>query len=218
VAVEYRRVGVLDKAFDHFAAAVDLDPADAASHEGMARIWRDWGAPQLGLGSAYRAVHFAPRSAGAANTLGTVLQALGHLPEAPEAESWYGRALLLEPRAWYALNNICYVRIMRRQPSALSVCEEAAAAAGPATAVAKNNLALAFAASGDMAGAQQWFRRANTPSVAAYNYGITLMATRDYAGAAVAFADALDADPTSTLAAQRARQARQATSGKGHPQ
>jgi tetratricopeptide (TPR) repeat protein len=213
-AIEYRRVGIMDKAFDHFAAAVALDQGDASSHEGMARIWRDWGTPQLGLGSAYRAVHFAPGSAAAANTLGTLLQALGHLPE---AETWYGRALSLEPGAWFALNNICYVRIMRRQPTALEICEKAAAAS-PNTATAKNNLALALAASGDMVGAKQWFRRAGTPAVAAYNYGIALMATRDYAGAAVAFADALDADPTSTLAAQRARQARLATIGKGQAQ
>lgn len=207
VALEYRRVGVFDKAFDHFADALALEPSDAISHEGIARIWRDWGAPNLGLGAAYRAVHFAPRSASAANTLGTLMQALGHLPE---AESWYDRALVLEPKAWYALNNICYVQILRRQPTALGICQSAAAAAGPGVATARNNLALALAATGDMPAAKRWFRRAGEPAVAAYNYGIALMAIRDYSGAADAFTEALDADPGSTLTAARVRQARDA--------
>jgi tetratricopeptide (TPR) repeat protein len=207
LAREYRRLGVLDKAHDAFGRAIALEPGDAVSHEGAARIWRDWGTPQLGLGAAYRAVHFAPRSASAANTLGTVLQALGNLPE---ADGWYVRALSLAPDAWYALNNICYVQVMRRQASAMGFCQRAVAAAGPDVATAKNNLALAHAAGGDMAGARQWFRRAGDPATAHYNYGIALMATRDYRPAAAAFADALNADPTSTLAAARARQARAA--------
>jgi tetratricopeptide (TPR) repeat protein len=206
VALEYRRLGVFDRAHDYFERAIALDPADAVSHEGVARIWRDWGTPQFGLPPAYRAVYFAPRSAAAANTLGSVLQALGRLPE---AEGWYVRALALAPDAWYALNNICYVQIMRRQPSAIESCRRAVAAAGPDVTMPKNNLALAHAAAGDMPSARQWFRRASDhPATAHYNYGITLMATREYTAAAAAFADSLNADPTSTLAAARARQAR----------
>lgn len=205
VALEYRRLAVFDKAHDYFERAIALDPADAVSHEGTARIWRDWGTPQFGLPPAYRAVYFAPKSAAAANTLGTVLQALGRLPE---AEGWYGRALALAPDAWYALNNICYVQIMRRQASAIGSCSRAVAAAGPGVSTAKNNLALAHAAAGDMPAARQWFRRAGEPAIAHYNYGIALMATREYSDAAAAFADSLNADPTSTLAAARARQAR----------
>ena len=215
LAREYRRLGVLDKAYDSFERAIALDPADGVSHEGTARIWRDWGTPHLGLGAAYRAVHFAPQSASAANTLGTVLQALGNLPE---AERWYGRALALAPDAWYALNNICYVQVMRRQASAMGFCQRAVAAAGPNVATAKNNLALAHAAGGDMPGARQWFRRAGDPATAHYNYGIALMATREYARAAAAFADSLDADPTSTLTAARARQARAAAQSQEQDQ
>jgi tetratricopeptide (TPR) repeat protein len=213
LAREYRLAGVLDKAHESFERAIRMQPDDAASHEALARIWRDWGTPQLGLGAAYRAVHFAPKSAGPANTLGTVLQSLGNLVE---AERWYRRALALSPDAWYALNNICYVQIMRREPTAIDVCRRAVAAAGPDVPTAKNNLALAHAAGGDLPGARQWFRRANDPATAHYNYGITLMATRDYAQAAVAFADALDADPTSSLAAARAHQARAAAHTQDH--
>jgi tetratricopeptide (TPR) repeat protein len=214
VALEYRRLAVLDKAQHYFERAAALDPADAVSHEGIARIWRDWGAPQMGLGPAYRAVYYAPRSAAAANTLGTVLQALGNLPD---AERWYVRAVVLAPDAWYAINNICYVQIMRRQESAIESCRRAVAAAGPGVSTPTNNLALAHAAAGDMPGARQWFKRAGDPATAHYNYGIALMATREYSGAAAAFADSLNANPTSTLAAARAHQARLAAAQSQEP-
>src|SRR5262245_10179399 len=78
VAREYRRVGIADQAHEYFTRAIHLDPTDAASYEALARIWRDWGTPDLGLADAYRAVHYAPDSPSAANTLGTLLQALGY--------------------------------------------------------------------------------------------------------------------------------------------
>ena len=214
VALQYRRLAVFDQAHDAFERAIALDPADAVSHEGVARIWRDWGTPQFGLPPAYRAVYHAPRSAAAANTLGTVLQALGRLPE---AEGLYVRALALAPDAWYALNNICYVQIMSRQALAIESCRRAVAAAGPGISTPTNNLALAHAAAGDMPGARQWFKRAGEPATAHYNYGIALMATREYSGAAAAFADSLNADPTSTLAAARAHQARLAAAQSQEP-
>ena len=70
---EYVHQGILDAAYDHFEAALRLDAHDAHSQEGVARIWRDWGFPHRGLPSAYRAVYWAPESASAQNTLGTLL-------------------------------------------------------------------------------------------------------------------------------------------------
>ena len=43
------------------------------------RVWRDWGLPALALGDAHRAIYYAPQSASARNTYGTVMQALGQL-------------------------------------------------------------------------------------------------------------------------------------------
>ena len=202
VAREYRRVGVLDQAHEYFARAVKLEPADAVSHEGLARIWRDWGTPALGLADAYRAVHYAPESASAANTLGTLLQSLGHTREAKE---WYGRALALDPQAWYALNNLCYAAIMTRE-LAIDMCK-AAVNAAPDAAAPRNNLALAHAAAGDLDGAQKWFRRSGDSAEAHYNYGVTLMGRRDYAKAAEEFLKAVQMNPSHPQAAARARQA-----------
>ena len=205
VAREYRRVGVLDQAHEYFTRAVKADPGDAASHEGLARIWRDWGTPHLGLSDAYRAVHYAPDSPSAANTLGTVLQALGYTAEAKE---WYGRALALDPHAWYALNNLCYAAIMTRE-LAIDMCR-AAVTAAPEAKAARHNLALAHAAAGDLEGAKKWFRRAGDTAEAHFNYGITLMGRREFVEAAEAFRKALALDPRHAEAAMRARQAQQA--------
>ena len=76
VAERYRTLKILDAAFDHYSRARQLDRTDAASYDGLARIWRDWGFPHLGLADAARAVHYAPSWPAAHNTLGTILAAM----------------------------------------------------------------------------------------------------------------------------------------------
>lgn len=204
VAFEYRRLGVLDMAHEHFSEAIRLDPADAVSYDARARLWRDWGVPRMALDDAKRAVLYAPKSAAAANTLGTVFQALR---EPTEAKRWYAKALALDPGASYALNNLCYAAIMTREFDAVATCNRAVAAA-PDSNAARNNLALAYAAANDMTTAEKWFKRAGDTATAKYNFGIAMMARREYDEAEQAFHAALLADPEFTLAASRARQAR----------
>jgi tetratricopeptide (TPR) repeat protein len=103
VGLAYQRAGVLDQAFEHFDAAVKQNPRMAAAYDGRARIWRDWGLPGLGLGDAARAVYFAPHSASARNTLGTLLAGLA---DCEGARAAYARALVLEPAASYARSNL----------------------------------------------------------------------------------------------------------------
>ena len=62
----------------------------------LARIWRDWGFPELGIGPASRATYFAPASAAAENTLGTLLDAIGQPAEARRA---FARAVAARRRA-----------------------------------------------------------------------------------------------------------------------
>lgn len=204
VAVEYRRLGVLDAAHEHFTIAAKLQPSDAFSHDAIARLWRDGGMPKRALPDARRAVAYAPKSASAANTLGTVFQALG---EFNEAKRWYSRAAALDPKAWYAVNNLCYAEILTREPYAILTCRRAVESA-PDAAIARNNLALAHAAAGQLQEARQWFRRASDRATADYNYGIVMMSAHEYREAESAFQSALMTDPQFTLAASRARQAR----------
>jgi Flp pilus assembly protein TadD len=109
VAGVYRELGILDMAYDHFLRASQLDRTDAAAYEGLARVWRDWGFPHLGLADASRATYWAPGSASAHNTLGTVLARLGH---SREARHEYERAIQLDPQAAYPLNNLCYLSFL----------------------------------------------------------------------------------------------------------
>ena len=72
VAEEYRRLGIFDSAHARLDRAVEKEPRLGRAHEGLARLWRDWGLPERGLGAAYRAASYDPRSATAQNTPGTI--------------------------------------------------------------------------------------------------------------------------------------------------
>jgi tetratricopeptide (TPR) repeat protein len=104
VAAEYRRLHILDAAFDHLSAATRLNPRDAAAYDARARIWRDWGFPELGMADSARAVFYAPRSAAAHNTRGTLLAAAGFTEDALRE---FEAALALDPGASFARVNKC---------------------------------------------------------------------------------------------------------------
>jgi tetratricopeptide (TPR) repeat protein len=205
VAHEYFRLGVLDTAYTFANRAVLQKPRLAAAHEMLARIWRDWGLPGLGLGPASRATYFDPASASAANTLGTVLDALGQRAEARRA---FERAVTLDPKAGWALNNLCFIELRTsRLVEARSRCE-AALDVDPTMTAARNNLALTFVAAGDDAAAGQAFLAAGNPAAAAYNRGIVHLAGREYTRAAEAFEEAIAARPGFSKAKARAHEAR----------
>ena len=180
-------------------------PRFGEAYEVLARIWRDWGFPELGIGPATRATYFAPASAAAENTLGTLLDAVGQPAEARRA---FGRALLLDANAGWALNNLCFVELrMGRLAEARSHCE-AALTVDPRMTAARNNLALTFVASGDAEAARQAFLATGNAAGAAYNRGIVHMAGRAYTQAAEAFEEAIAARPEFTAAKARAHEAR----------
>jgi tetratricopeptide (TPR) repeat protein len=139
VAAAYLKAHVTDRAFDHYTAAVRLDRTDATSYDALARIWRDWGFPHLGLSDAHRAIFHAPGSASARNTLGTLLQALGMAGEARDA---YRAALALDPQAAYAFSNLCTLELREAHTSAAEEACRRALAIDPALLAARRNLAL----------------------------------------------------------------------------
>jgi tetratricopeptide (TPR) repeat protein len=209
VASAYREAGVLDYAFRHYQRAAALEPCDAVAYDGMARIWRDWGSPEIALSEAYRGLHCNPKSADLQNTLGTVLQVLGDPSGAAVA---YARAVALDPRAAFALNNLCYLDLERgRTESAVRYCS-AALLVDPNLEVARNNLALAQAIEGDFPGAEERLMAGRSAS-AQYNVGMLRLATGRYPEAAEAFDRAAAAQPSLVIARQRAVQARKAALG-----
>ena len=142
VGESYRRIGVLDQAYDNLEQAVHLDAGYAPAWDALARVWRDWGAPEYGLGDALRAVYFGPNVAAYRNTLGTLLVSLGRFSEAREA---FTAALSREPNAAWALNNLCFVDLQEgRLADARSRCE-AAVARAPEFRVARQNLVRTLA-------------------------------------------------------------------------
>jgi hypothetical protein len=78
----------------------------------------------------------------------------------------------------------------------------------PGLTSARNNLALAYAASGDLAAASEEFSLTSLPAAARYNMGVALWATRHFGDAARAFDEASVLRPSLTMARTRARQAR----------
>jgi len=205
VAEEYRRLQIADKAHQYLGKALAMAPQDAATHDAVARVWRDSGFPHLGLGDAYRALHFAPTSPIPHNTLGTIFQALGRRQL---ARVHYERALQLDPAAAYALNNLCYGWVLeRRTEKAIAACEHALRLS-PGFAAARNNLGLAYAAAGDFRAARDAFNRSGDAAGAHYNVGIVHLARREYGAALKAFEAAHVARPGMPLAIARARQAK----------
>lgn len=205
VGVAYHRLGLIDQAYQHYNRALALNPRDAAAHEGLARAWRDWRFPNLGLGDAHRAIYYAPQSASARNTLGTILQAIGRREEARSA---YRAAVALDRDAGYAYNNLCYLSFSEGNAAqAIAECRTALRI-DPTLAAAHNNLALTYAAVGRMEAAQTEFAAAGGQSNPAYNMGIVYLAQSRYLEAANAFNASRTTGPRLVDADRREREAR----------
>jgi len=204
VAREYIRLHVLDSAFERLERAVAKDPRMAEAHEEIARIWRDWGLPGMGLGAAYRAVKYDPKSASARNTLGTLLERLGQLDG---ARSSFAEALALDPNAAWALNNLCSLDYRAAHLREAQHDCARALEIDPLLTAAHNNLALTYAALGDMDRARAEFAAAGDEAAADYNMGMLQLAEGNDASAALSFEQAIKARPFSA-AKQRAHAAR----------
>lgn len=200
----YASHGIFDAAYDHFTAALALNPRDSGAYDGRARVWRDWGQPALGMNDVHRAIYYAPTSAAPLNTLGTLLLRLGLVADARRA---FADALDTDPAASYALNNLCYADIIRDAPGAVATCSRAHTAQ-PAAGVTRTNLALAFVLAGEVPQALRLMARAGSPALAPYDLGTALMALGHYPAAARAFDQAVVLSPEFTVAADRALQAR----------
>jgi Flp pilus assembly protein TadD len=205
VGAAYHRCGLLDQAHRYYMRALGLNPRYADAHEGVARLWRDWGLPQLGLGDAHRAIYYAPASASARNTLGTLLQSAGLRGPAREA---YEIAARLDREAGYPFNNLCYLSFVEGKASqAIAECQQALRL-DPTLSAARNNLALTYAAIGRLDLARREFAEAGGASRAAYNMGVVYLAEQNFSAAAAEFDAARATQPRPIDAERRARDAR----------
>ena len=208
VAEAYRNAGITDHAYRHFTRALQIDRCDSSALEGLARLWRDWGTPDLALSDAHRAVFCRPASASAYNTLGTVLAALGQRENARHAFEFAAR---LDGKAAFALNNLCYLALQDGDgPRAQGHCERALALE-PSMTAAQTNLALAYAVQGQLDKAEARLLDSPDTATAQFNIGILRMSLAEYGGAATAFDLAATMRPSLAEAARRAVQARAMT-------
>jgi Flp pilus assembly protein TadD len=204
-AHRYYQLGIRDRAMDFYAEALERDSRHAAALDGRARVLRDWGILDQALGDAHRAKYFAPSSAEAWNTFGTILQAMNRLSDARAA---YSTATRVGDPAPYAWSNLCYLSFVAGDAErALEECSTAVALA-PGHRQARNNLALIHAARGELARASELFLEAGGEAAAHYNMGIVWLAEKNYSAAARAFEAAVRVDPSLAQAHIRARQAR----------
>jgi Flp pilus assembly protein TadD len=126
VARAYRRLGIRDAAYDYLSRSLTVNGPDPSVHDALARLWRDWGQPGKGLSHAHQAVYLAPKWPVAQNTLGTLLYRLG---QRADARKRFEAAVLLDPLADYALQNLCALALADgRTRDAISLCKQAEAA------------------------------------------------------------------------------------------
>jgi tetratricopeptide (TPR) repeat protein len=208
VANRYYQLRIRDKAFDYYSEAIMVDDIHAGALDGRARLLRDWGFTGEALDDAARATRVAPDSATAANTLGTILQALG---KHDEAAAVYARSADLDRSAPYAMNNLCYLSFLAgRQQDAARDCSDALSRS-KGFVPARNNLALAYAAAGRADTARSYFLGDTDDAAGHYNLGIVLLAQKRYQEAATEFYAATRRDPSFSAAHRRARQAEHLT-------
>jgi tetratricopeptide (TPR) repeat protein len=205
VGYVYYDLGLREAAMNYFSSSLAIEARYAPALDGAARVWRDWGLPAFALSSAHRATYFAPWSAEAWNTLGTVRQALDLDAEAAAA---YHKALQLDPSAAYARSNLCYLAFLRGDGTSAADDCATALRSDSGFVPAANNLALSQAAGGDVDLAFDTFAAAGGKAVAHYNMGIVRLAQRRYPEAIVQFEAAYGVDPAFDRAYARAREAR----------
>ena len=208
LADAYRQAGVTDYAYKHWRLALRLDKCDSRAWEGLARLWRDWGSPELALSDAHRAVYCKPNSSSAHNTLGTILEALGQRQQARRS---FELALQLDARAGFALSNLCYLALQDGDGRGAQESCTRALAIDPTMAAAQTNLGLAYALQGEIPKAEARLLDHVDAATGLYNVGVLRMSMSQYSEAAAAFDLAASTRPSLADAARRAVQARTKT-------
>jgi tetratricopeptide (TPR) repeat protein len=105
-ALEYWKLGIWDAAYGHLSDVITIRPRDSVTLDLRARLMRDLGYLNFAIADANRAVFYAPKSAVARNTLGTVLAGLGDFCAAAQQ---FQAALALDAEAQFARSNLAAV-------------------------------------------------------------------------------------------------------------
>ena len=119
------------------------------------------------------------------------------------------------PGAAYVWTNLCYQSFQAGDFAGAAASCRRALTLEPEFAPAHNNLALVYAALGDVTLAAAEFSTVGDEASRQYNVGIVFSASRNYADAARAFEAAERLRPGWTTATDRARQSRRLSQAPG---
>ena len=197
---------MLDAAYRHFNRALALNPRDAAAYEGLARVWRDWGLPQLALGDAHRATFFAPQSASARNTSARSCRRSDATRMRKPPTSWRS---WLDPRRRLRRQQSLLSRVPRRPDRRRDRHMQRGAAARPDRSPRR---ATTWRSRSPRPGASTWRARSfSTPATAPaalQHAASSISQPGETASALAAFDAASKARPTFNISRERAAQIR----------
>ncbi len=172
LAQTYHQYRAYEEARIEYQKAIDLDPHNPIFFESMGRLWRDWGAPQLGMNALQRALQLDPSCIEAWNSLGTIYVQMGDGSKAQEA---YLKALAINPGLDFVQNNLSYSYLKAGDLEDSIRHGEEAVRINPLFAVAHNNLGIAYGLRGDFERAYQEFKHTGDEAGAHNNLGVLLL-------------------------------------------
>jgi tetratricopeptide (TPR) repeat protein len=168
----YHDFRIYDEAQRYYQKAIQLEPKNAAYHEYFARLWRDWGAPDLGINSAQQALQLKPDAPEGWNTLGTLYDRMGKRKQAVES---YQKALAADPNLDYVYSNLCFTYLQDGDLDRATYYGQQAVRRNPSLIVAHNNLGLAYGMQGNFDQAFDEFKQAGDEAAARNNLGLLLL-------------------------------------------
>jgi tetratricopeptide (TPR) repeat protein len=153
----YAERGDLGQARSCFASALAINPANPASHAGLARVLLNQGKTEEAIAEAEQAARLDPNLAEAQTTLGQALMRLGR---ASDALTHYSEAKRLRPDSAAAHYNLAnaLARLGQLAPARSQYLQ--ALALDPGLADAHNNLAYLLVREGNLEEAVQEFQHA----------------------------------------------------------
>ena len=146
-----------EAALASFDRAIALNPAHAEAYNNRGAVLQKINRPAEALASYDQAIALKPGYANAHHNRAAILKAMNRYDE---ALAGYDQAIALNPAHAEAYNNRGIIlQEMKRYPDALASFDRAIAL-NPAHAIAYNNRGLNLVIKGDMAAAEQMFRKA----------------------------------------------------------
>jgi tetratricopeptide (TPR) repeat protein len=172
IASIYHRYRIFDVAYSEYQKAIERDAGNPVFYEGLGRLWRDSGAPQLGISVLEKALQLKSDLVEAWNSLGTIYDEVGNFAQ---AQHCYLKALESDPSLDFVHNNLCFSYLQIGEVEKAIYHGEKAVELNPGFAAAHNNLGFAYGMADDLTRALHQFSLAGDAAEAQNNLGVLLL-------------------------------------------